>query len=74
MTQATPGGRLRVRRLALAVVLVLIGALWVGQGSGAVGGSPMTGSGFWEAVGAVLVVAGAAVGVREVIRPPVPRG
>ncbi|HEY7024643.1 MAG TPA: hypothetical protein VH371_06775 [Candidatus Limnocylindrales bacterium] len=44
--------------LLVAGVLCLIGLVWIGQGSGAIGGSAMTGSSFWLAVGAVLVVTG----------------
>lgn len=42
-------------RLIVAVVLLLVGLLWVGQGIGLVGGSAMTSSSFWAVVGAVLI-------------------
>jgi hypothetical protein len=42
-------------RVAVAVVLLLIGAVWIGQGLALIGGSAMTGSSFWAVVGAVLV-------------------
>jgi hypothetical protein len=60
-------------RLGLSVVLLLIGAVWLGQGSGVIAGSAMTGSAFWAIVGAVVFVIGAAIGLREVVRPPVAR-
>jgi hypothetical protein len=60
---------MRPTRLALSVILLLAGALWIGQGSGAVTGSAMTGSAFWEIVGAVLFVLGAVIGLRELVRP-----
>ena len=44
--------------LLVAGVLVLIGLVWIGQGSGIIGGSAMSGSTFWLAVGVVLVAAG----------------
>ena len=36
--------------------MVLLGLVWIGQGSGIIGGSAMSGSSFWEIVGVVLVV------------------
>lgn len=40
---------------ALAAVLALLGAIWIGQGIGLIGGSFMTGDPFWAAVGLGLV-------------------
>ncbi len=60
-----------MRRLILGVVgvvLILLGALWVGQGTGAVHGSPMTGHSQWTYIGIVLVVIGVAVLVVTVMR------
>jgi hypothetical protein len=48
-------------RVALAVVLLLVGLVWIGQGAGLIGGSVMTGSSFWLYVGVVLVVLAAAI-------------
>lgn len=45
------------RRLAGAL-LVLIGAVWVGQGTRLIQGSSMTGSRFWAIVGTLCVVVG----------------
>jgi hypothetical protein len=45
------------RRLAGAVLL-LTGAVWIGQGTNLIQGSSMTGSAFWAVVGALCVVAG----------------
>ncbi|HJU36637.1 MAG TPA: hypothetical protein VJ716_04365 [Gaiellaceae bacterium] len=47
-----------VARRVVGAVLFLTGAVWIGQGTGAVTGSSMTGSTFWAVVGAVCVVAG----------------
>lgn len=47
---------MRTSRLAIALVLVLVGLVWLGQGTGLIGGSVMTGSPFWAVVGAILVV------------------
>jgi len=44
--------------LIVAVVLALVGLVWVGQGTGLIGGSAMSGSSFWAIVGLVLLVTG----------------
>jgi fatty acid desaturase len=46
---------MRPSRIAIALVLALIGLVWIGQGIGMIGGSAMTGSSFWAVVGLVLV-------------------
>jgi len=56
---------MRMSRLVIAIVLVLAGLVWFGQGSGMIGGSAMSGSSFWAVVGVILVVAGLAVGALE---------
>lgn len=50
--------------LVLGVVLVLIGALWAGQGLGWVGGSPMTGVTLWAVIGPLVALAGIGLIVR----------
>jgi len=47
-----------IARRVVGAVLVLTGAVWVGQGLGAIGGSFMTGSAFWAGVGAGCGVVG----------------
>jgi len=49
-------------RLAVAVVLLLVGIVWTGQGAGLIPGSFMTGSSFWLGVGVVCIVLAAAIG------------
>jgi hypothetical protein len=39
-------------------LLVVTGAVWLGQGLGLIHGSSMTGSTFWAVVGVACVVAG----------------
>jgi hypothetical protein len=46
-----------VRRV-LGALLFLAGVVWIGQGTGVVTGSSMTGSTFWAVMGAGCVVAG----------------
>jgi hypothetical protein len=45
-------------RRVLGGLLVVTGAVWLGQGLDLIHGSSMTGSSFWAVVGAVCVVAG----------------
>jgi hypothetical protein len=65
---------MRKSRLALAAALLIVGALWIGQGTGAVAGSAMTGQSMWTLVGAVMIVVGLVVGIRELSRRPAGRG
>lgn len=51
--------------LVLGAVLVLVGALWTGQGLGWVGGSPMTGVTLWAVIGPLVALAGIALIVRS---------
>jgi len=48
-------------RLAVAIVLALAGLAWFGQGTGLVGGSPMSSQSIWALIGAILVVVAAAL-------------
>lgn len=48
----------RVVLAIIAVVVVALGAIWVGQGVGAIGGSFMTGHSEWTYIGSVLIVVG----------------
>jgi hypothetical protein len=56
---------MRPARLVIALVLALVGGVWLGQGLGFVPGSFMTGDPFWAAVGAVLLVVAALVVAME---------
>ena len=47
-----------IARRIVGVVLILTGAVWVGQGTGLIEGSSMTGSTFWAVVGGLCIVAG----------------
>ena len=64
---------MRTSRLALAAVVFLVGALWVGQGIGVIGGSAMTGSSFWGVVGAILVLGAIGLVIVERRRSPAGR-
>ncbi len=52
-----------VMRIA-AILLILIGVVWTGQGLGYIHGSFMTGSSFWAVVGIICLVAGAFLAYR----------
>lgn len=47
-----------VVRRVIGALLVLTGAVWLGQGLDLIQGSSMTGSTFWAVVGGACVVAG----------------
>jgi integral membrane sensor domain MASE1 len=56
-------------RWILVTVLVLVGAIWVGQGTGLLrGSSPMVDEPLWAIAGTVLVVAAALVAIDGVRR------
>jgi len=42
----------------IGVILVLLGAIWVAQGSNMLGGSVMSGKSEWLWIGLVVVIAG----------------
>ncbi len=46
--------------LVVGVVFVAVGAVWIGQGVGAIGGSFMTGQAVWAVIGAFTLLIGAA--------------
>ena len=47
-------------RVVTGAVLVVVGAVWFGQGIGAIGGSFMTGEAVWAVIGAVCALFGIA--------------
>jgi hypothetical protein len=64
---------MRRSRLAVAAVLLIVGVIWIGQGTGTVGGSAMSGQSMWALVGSALVLGGLVIGVWELIRRPAGR-
>jgi hypothetical protein len=56
-------------RLGIGALLVLVGAVWVGQGVGWIEGSFMTGEAVWVVIGAVCIGAGALL-VTAALRSP----
>ncbi len=64
---------MRRSRITVAAVLLLVGLLWIGQGTGAVAGSAMSGQSMWSLVGGVCVLGGLVIGVWELVRRPASR-
>jgi len=48
-------------RRIVGVVLVAIGGVWIAQGSGALGGSFMSGEALWAVIGIICVLFGIAL-------------
>ena len=57
--------------LVIGIIAVLIGLVWVGQGSGLIPGSFMTGDRTWLGIGLVCLVAGA-FAIFSALRKPAP--
>ncbi len=43
-------------RVVVAVILLVVGLVWAGQGIGLIGGSFMSGQAVWAVIGAILIV------------------
>ena len=53
----------------LAIILIALGLVWIGQGTGLLAGrSFMVGDPLWAWIGAASLVAGVALGIREIRR------
>jgi hypothetical protein len=48
-------------RIVVAILLFVVGGIWIGQGIGLIGGSFMTGEAIWAVIGAVVVLVGFAL-------------
>jgi hypothetical protein len=59
-------------RWIVAGVVIAIGLVWIGQGSGVLPGSVMSGDPRWALIGAILVAVGIVVVWTGVRRRPVP--
>lgn len=51
---------MRWPRVLTGAALVVVGAVWFGQGIGAIGGSFMSGEAVWAVIGALCVLFGVA--------------
>jgi hypothetical protein len=52
---------MRIIAFPICAVMIGVGALFLGQGTGYIPGSFMTGSGIWAAIGLLMVAAGFAI-------------
>ena len=52
----------------VAVVLILMGAVWTLQGVNVLAGSRMSGDSFWAGTGLVLLIVGIALGAGSLLR------
>jgi hypothetical protein len=52
---------MRVAALPICAIVILVGAIFLGQGVGYIPGSFMTGSAVWAAIGALMVAGGVVV-------------
>jgi hypothetical protein len=59
-------------RWIVAGVIIAIGLVWIGQGSGLLPGSVMSGDPRWALIGAILVAVGIVVAWTAFRRRPVP--
>jgi hypothetical protein len=57
-------------QIAIALVLIVVGGLWSGQGAGYIPGSFMSGDRTWLYIGVVVLVVGLALLTRAVRRRP----
>ena len=57
-------------QVVIAIILLIVGIVWVGQGVGVIHGSFMTGEAVWAVIGAALVVVGAFLVLRRGQRVP----
>ncbi len=57
--------------LVVGALLALLGLAWMGQGTGLIPGSVMSGSTFWAVIGLILLIVGGAIVARglRVSRP-----
>jgi hypothetical protein len=53
----------RAAGFSVAVLMVLVGALWTGQGLGWIGGSSMSGESTWAVVGPIVAGLGVALAI-----------
>ena len=53
---------MRIAGNIVSIILVLLGILWILQGSNMIGGSVMSGKSMWLWIGVVVLLAGAIAG------------
>jgi hypothetical protein len=58
----------RLIQIVIAFVLIVLGALWSGQGAGYIPGSFMSGDRTWLVIGVILLLAGLVLLLRALLR------
>ena len=51
---------MRIAGTIIGIILILLGVVWIGQGSNLIGGSFMSGQSQWLWIGIVVLIAGVA--------------
>jgi hypothetical protein len=59
----------RTLKMVVGVALVVVGVVWTLQGLDVMGGSGMSGNGFWAVVGPIVALIGASLVLRGVRTP-----
>jgi hypothetical protein len=54
---------MKIVMLVVAVLLIVVGAVWTLQGLGVIGGSVMSGSSMWAIVGPIVMIVGIGLGL-----------
>jgi hypothetical protein len=60
---------MRIGSLVLGVIAILVGAVWILQGSGVIPGSFMTGQRMWLYIGIIVALVGVALAYNGIRRP-----
>jgi len=59
----------RIGSLIVGVIAILVGAVWILQGSGVIPGSFMTGQRMWLVIGIIVGIVGLALAYNGIRRP-----
>jgi len=62
----------RIGSLVAGVIAILVGAVWILQGSGVMPGSFMTGQRMWLVIGIIVAIVGLALAYNGIRRPARP--
>jgi hypothetical protein len=60
---------MRMGSVVVGAIAILVGAVWILQGAGALPGSFMTGQRLWLFIGIVVAIIGLALGYNGIRRP-----
>jgi hypothetical protein len=60
---------MRISSLVVGVIAILVGAVWILQGTGTLPGSFMTGQRMWLIIGIIVAVIGLALAYNGIRRP-----